>query len=298
MSDLQISRRATGFVGGFIAAVIFSLNLNQSAWAASPKSGWSIDSNSNMMGSVTCKFNDDAAYMRLDKMGLVIISSAPKWNMLVYNDVNKNCMKMTFEQWQKRFGAGMLGKSSKKEPMKTVTTKKREKILGFSADQILLKGKVNGVEQTRMEVWLSTAISAPMQLKSLFRTFLNLPEDMHGMPLRVLTLQNGKLVPMLEAYKVTKATLAKETFQPLTGYKEVKDEMALMMDDGDSSSADDLLGTKPVGKVIPGTTPGAVPGKAAMPAAGVGKATAPAATPGKAGSPAATSGKSLPPGAR
>jgi hypothetical protein len=197
-------------------------------------------------------------------------------------------MKMTFEQWQKRFGAGMLGKSSKKEPMKTVTTKKQEKILGFSADQILLKGKVNGVEQTRMEVWLSTAISAPMQLKSLFRTFLNLPEDMHGMPLRVLTLQNGKLVPMLEAYKVTKTTFPKETFQPLAGYKEVKDEMALMMDDGDSGGADDLLGTKPLGKATPGTAPGASPGKAATPTA----------TPGKASPPAATSGKSLPPGAK
>jgi hypothetical protein len=261
MAGLIILRRATTVVG-LLAALIVSLSLSTAesgAAAAAKMTGWSIDSNSNMMGTVSCKFTDDAVYMRLDKMGLVIISTAPKWNMLVYNDLNKNYMNMTRDQWQKRFGSGLMSKHSQKEPMTTVATNKEEKILGFSAEQFLVKRKIKDKMTVSMELWLTRALVGPEQLKALFRTFLNMPQDFKGMPLRVLSNQNGHLVPIMEAYKVTKTTFPKDTFQTLKGYKEVKDEMALMMDDSDSSGADGLLGTTtpPPGKAAPGM-PGAV----------------------------------------
>jgi hypothetical protein len=295
MLDLIILRRATRVVG-LLAALIVSLTLSadESGAAASTKMGWSIDSTSNMMGTVNCKFTDEAVFMRLDKMGLVIITTAPKWNMLVYNDVNKNSMKMTKEQWQKRFGSGLMSKRTQKEPVTTEATNKKEKIIGYAAEQLLVKKKVKDKISVSMELWLAKAIDGPAQLKALFRTFLNLPEDFKGMPLRVLANQNGHLVPILEAYKVTKTTFPKDTFQALTGYKEVKDEMALMMDDSDEKGAESLLGTPtaPPGKSTPVT-----PGSGGKPPAMVTPATG--AKPVAPGSPAPTAapanvGKSAP----
>jgi hypothetical protein len=261
MLGLIIVRRATRVVS-ILAALIVSLSLTtdeSGAASAAKMTGWSIDSTSNMMGTVSCKFTDDAVYMRLDKMGLVIITTAPKWNMFVYNDVNKNYMNMTREQWQKRFGSGLMAKRSSKEPIITVATNKEQKILGFSAEQFLVKRKIKDKETVSMELWLTKGLTGPEQLKALFRTFLNMPQDFKGMPLRVLSNQNGHLVPMMDAYKVTKTTFTKDTFQTLKGYKEVKDEMALMMDDSDEKGAEGVLGTTttPPGKSAPGT-PGAV----------------------------------------
>jgi hypothetical protein len=282
MVDLIILRRASR-VFSFLAALIVSLSLSadeSGAATAAKMTGWSIDSTSNMMGTVSCKFTDDAVYMRLDKMGLVIITTAPKWNMFVYNDVNKNYMNMTREQWQKRFGSGLMAKRSTKEPIVTVATNKEQKILGFSAEQFLVKRKIKDKETVSMELWLTKGLTGPEQLKALFRTFLNMPQDFKGMPLRVLSNQNGHLVPLMDAYKVTKTTFTKDTFQTLKGYKEVKDEMALMMDDSDEKGAEGLLGTTttPPGKSAPGApgsvtpgpvTPGAKPSMTGKPAPSV-----------------------------
>lgn len=215
---------------------------------AAKSAGWAIDSSSNFAGTVNCKFTEKAVYMRLEKLGLVIITTAPKWNMRVYNEINKSCINMPYDFWKTRFIVGTQHKRLTSQPeLDPVAAHKTKLIQGCPAVEYIIKRKMPDGSLTDVsELWLAKSIVGPAQLKQLFHVVLNTPEDFRGVPLTISTHQNGQMVPILEAYRIKRTTFPKEQFQPLSGYKEVKDELALMLDESEQKDvADSLLGPLP-----------------------------------------------------
>lgn len=223
-----------------VSTVPQGANVVEAAPAVVP--GYEIDYMSSFAGIVKVKFSDKAMNLKLEKMGLTVIAHAPKWNSLVYNELNKKYMSMTDEQWKTKFASNM-SKHKKVVPgvVKVDYTKKTEKIQGQTASQIILREKnLDGKMEISTDIWVSKTLVSPPQFKQFVAKALRVPADFQGTPLRISVNQKGKMVEALNAYKIAKAPVNENDFKPLTGYKEVKNEINLMMDDDEGGG---MMGT-------------------------------------------------------
>jgi hypothetical protein len=178
--------------------------------------------------------------MRLDKMGLTIITKAPQWNMYVYNEMNHNFINLPYERWRERFIMGAQHKHGRPvSELEPIATKVTRTVKGYPATQYLIKQKLpTGQTAIVSELWLTKSLLAPTQLKQVFHSILNTPDDFRGVPLSISRFQNGRMVPVLEAYRINKTSLAPTQFALPQGYKEVKDELALMFEDPEQTNID------------------------------------------------------------
>ncbi len=229
---------------------------------------WVLNVNSNFAGTVLFYITPNAVRMKFDKLGLVMLMKGPKWNALIYNDSNKNYVDLPYEQWKAKFllrGKRVADKSIVLTPVKTG---KKQTIMGVQCYQVIVKRKgVKGAgDLTMAEAWIAKDIQAPSQFNSMMKTMLDIPID-SGAPLRVFQVgkTNNKMIMVMDCYKASKTDVKTSDFQPLTGYKKVKDEMAMMLDEGDDPGAgsdDESLDAmtktpvKPVAPVVPPKKPG------------------------------------------
>jgi hypothetical protein len=210
-------------------------------------SGWALDANSNFAGTVSFQFNDEAARFHLDKMGLTMITKAPSWDVTLYNEVNKNCLTMTYAKWQQRFKTTIVrhAPGTAYIDLPVEISKHSEKILGFATDKYTLKRISEKSHQTiKTECWVANEVLVPSHFAGILHILFQAPENIKGMPMRVEIPANGRQVPAIEVYKLQAKTFSGDEFKPLTGYKTVKDEMSLMLDDSDEIGAA-MLGPEP-----------------------------------------------------
>jgi hypothetical protein len=73
------------------------------------KQYWQIEYSTSFVGIVKLKFDDRFLLMKLEKFGLTALSTAPKWNSIVYNEANRRYLKLSNEQWKNsKFLQGLL----------------------------------------------------------------------------------------------------------------------------------------------------------------------------------------------
>ncbi len=73
---------------------------------------------------------------------------------------------------------------------------------------------------------------------------------------------SNKMVMVMDCYKASKTQVKASEFLPLTGYKKVKDEMAMMLDESDDAGAGDDESYDPTPKApVKAPTPVAPPPK-------------------------------------
>ncbi len=241
--------------------------------AVSKGAEWQIDYNSSFAGIMRIKLCDKSMSMRLEKMGLLILAEAPQWDCHVFNELNKRCMVMTKDQWKEKFAARNPGKTFGKdtakglakdhgkdpgknaaknksnserkrmhdidpETLQTVDTHIQEKIQGLNTEKMELRHKLeSGKIETAMEIWVTKAIDVPDQCRTIMRTALRIPQGLQGTPLKLNHRQatTGTMVQDLAVIKVAKVKLNPDDFKMLSGYKEVKNEVNLMLDDENES---------------------------------------------------------------
>ncbi|HEY9679167.1 MAG TPA: hypothetical protein V6C76_14255 [Drouetiella sp.] len=224
-------------------------------------SAWVLSVNSNFAGTLSYTITQNAVRVKFDKLGLVMLIKAPKWNALVYNESNKNYCDLPYDHWKAKFLLRGKRVSDKAVTMKPVTTGKSEVIQGFKCYQVIVKRKniKTNVEETMADAWIAKDIKAPPQFNSMMKTMLDIPVD-SGTPLRVFQMAKNstKLVQVFECFKAKKTEVPTSDFEPLTGYKKVKDEMAMMLDEGDDTGAgmdDESLDSVTKPPVKPATPP-------------------------------------------
>ena len=105
---------------------------------------------------------------------------------------------------------------------------------------ILHEKNLDGVMEVATELWVAKTLVSPPQFKQFLSKALHVPADFQGTPLRISVNQKGTMVQALDAYKISKIAINENDYKPLTGYKEVKNEINLMMDDDEGGS---MLGT-------------------------------------------------------
>lgn len=199
---------------------------------------WQIEYTSSFAGKMTVKFYSEAIYMKMEKLGLTVISTAPAWNSLVYNDVNKCFMRVSNEQWKSsKFIENLLQRrKSLVGEVRTEFTRNVKSIVGLDATQVLVKSlSTQGVYEPYSEIWVSKALSVPSQFKHFLRVALGVSDAFDGTPLQIWVAQKipgektPQMVQKLAAYKLTKMPEDETTFAKLKGYKEVKSEVTLLV---------------------------------------------------------------------
>ena len=227
--------------------------------ALPPNQGWLISQSSNFAGTVLSEFTKDAVRMKIGRLGVVIITRAPDWSTLVYNENNKNYVEMPAGQFMKKFPMGQNNRTHGKNGELLIVSKatgKTSKIVGFNAKEFEVRRKSTQPRTNRpledrvTNLWIATDIIAPAAVSQLIYTQLNVPQQ-NGIPLKVTQKNGDRTISVLETQEIKKTTFAPTIFEPLKGYKKVKDEMQLLMDEG----TDDIMG----GALDTGPTPTAAP---------------------------------------
>jgi hypothetical protein len=211
------------------------------------RDGWIISQSSNFAGTVFSEITPDAMRMRIGRLGLTIVTRGPEWNAYIYNENNKNYVEVPKGQFGRKFTLTRRIKTRDKNGELLLTSRstgRSLKIEGHQASEITINRKADpelGLRsETTTDLWIASDIIAPPEIATVFCQNLNIPVQ-KGIPLRVLQRKNDKMVSILETLAIKRGHLAPETFQPLKGYKKVKDEIQLLMDDSVEDMLDDSL---------------------------------------------------------
>jgi hypothetical protein len=182
--------------------------------------------------------------MRIGRLGLTIISKAPDWTAYVYNENNKNYVEIPKGQWNTRFTLFHTNGIRLKEGKATLTsqkTGKSMKIAGFKANEVKVireaRPELGMPKEITTEIWIASEIVPPPPVAQLFCEHLNVPVQ-RGIPLRVFQKAKGKMVSVLDTLSIKRGPIPPDAFEPMKGYKKVKDEMQLIMDD----ASEDMIG--------------------------------------------------------
>ncbi len=203
---------------------------------------WVLTQKSSYAGTMETIVSTDAIKMTSDKMGLIFLLKAPGWDCFVYNTGNKNYIKLPYEQWKKKLiFSSKKGKFDDPANFKPGTLKTNEKLLGMPTSKFVVTRLAD--KRLVAQVWVVESVQAPKQFLELMQRLLgNMPMGGKGTPLKAVLLQENRVtgkekdMVALETLKMAKQAVAANAFAPLPGYRLVKDEMALMMDDGGDES--------------------------------------------------------------
>jgi hypothetical protein len=179
--------------------------------------------------------------MSLAKLGVTVIMKAPKWDMLIYNDSNKNMMETPYETWKTKFLMHRVAKDNgKKDDLQKEVTKETKIIAGLKTHKVLFKKNrgVNNEYLPVIEAWVAPEIQPPPQFFTMMNAMGMKLGSGGGGPMRVITLNytGNKVttrVSAMECMSAKKIDVPMSVFAARTGYKKVNDEMALMMDEGE-----------------------------------------------------------------
>lgn len=213
--------------------------------------GWAIRQSSNFAGTVFSDLTPHALKMHIGRLGLTIITKAPKWNALVFNENAKTYADLPYKRWQQRFSISLKSNYRDSQGQLALIAKDTGKTMTIDHYRafecwVLKKGEPQKhiAEEKISQLWIATDIKAPSQIAQIFCSHLGMPVK-KGIPLKASHNNNGKMVSVLETLSVERRRMPPATFAPLPGYRKVKDELELVMGESTDEVMGDLLDLPP-----------------------------------------------------
>lgn len=251
---------ATAAVAMIIDAAPAGQAQAQKGWAlyqTSPHSGvWYVYLSKNGLAAVN------------KKIGATLVTKAPNWNVILYNDKTKVYYLSTLAEWKGSFQtpnskANRFKQAAKKAVATPPRKGKTANIAGLMATQYITDSPLQGSGAKRAEFWVTRDIEvAPQLTEILARTYGYGLNDVHGMPLRVAYIdETGKRIPVFDTLKAQQQVIPTESFTYPPSYTQVDNEVAVFMDEkGRKAMAnimDDLGGSDGTDELsaLLGTTP-------------------------------------------
>lgn len=217
----------------------------QSAWAAPDKqNGLLLDVDSDYFGNSTIKVSKDGIRIDSKKLGITIVSHAPDWSVIAFNEHSKSYYEATLEEWKKRVAARAAGRGKVKQDIKQTGKGKIQgqdvKIYRWTDDHT--RGGRKKTAPVITDLYAMQSLLVPKQAAAVIASASDLPPDF-GLPMRITRVQNalGKPKTVLDTLKCSKGMIAKSVFFQPKGFKRVSSEVALIMEGGDDEM-DSLMG--------------------------------------------------------
>jgi len=238
-------------MGNIIPCLLLFVFINSPCLAhsirARSESGWAIRQSSNFAGTVFSDLTPHALRMHIGRLGLTIITKAPRWDALVFNENSKTYAILPYKRWQQRFSVN--AKSSYRDEhgrlalivKNTGRTMTIEHYKAYECWVIRKSEPQKHIEEQKIsQLWIASDIKLPPQIAQIFCSHLGIPAQ-KGIPLKASHNTNGKMVSVLETLCVERRTMPQTNFDPLPGYKKVKNEIELVMGESSDESMNDLL---------------------------------------------------------
>lgn len=232
----MFSRRVAGtfLLLGFISWQVES-------FAAGPNvKGWVLQQDNPHTGMWNVYLSSAGMAAVNKKMGCTLVTKAPQWNVVMYNDKTKVYFLSPLSEWK---GATLKNATTKvgkekQQAYKSMLVEKKPKklkdgkILGHKASQYLTDNLAStGLK--KVEFWVTPDVQAPPELKQVFSKIYGVGlSSMSGLPLRVSYIdENGKRTPVFTTTKIDSQQIPLSSFTYPSSYKRVDSEIAVLMDE-------------------------------------------------------------------
>ncbi len=205
-------------------ACVLMLSLT-AAWAGPDKqSGLTMEVESDYFGNSTMKVSKDGIRIDSKKLGITIVSHAPGWSVIAFNERSKSYYEATLEEWKKRVASRAGAKHCKQEIKLTGTAKiegQKVKVYRWVDDRT--RGGRKKPNPVITDMYAMQSLLVPKQAAAVIASASDLPPDF-GLPMRITRSQQGdkKASMVLDTLKCKEGAIAKTVFfQPVgTGCKE------------------------------------------------------------------------------
>lgn len=214
-----------------------------------------LDQTSSQTGPMTMIVAKDAVKFTFKKLGLTWLARGPKWQSYTFNPESKSILMREHSTWKE----GLFEIGAKKKQLKQAQSLKlkdkgvRETIAGFSCRKAELYQSPNVPPKPKEPlkpyicgyVWIADSFPAPRELLEVMRNLVKVDVS-RGMVLKFQSLKPGSFNSFQNAFETKSIVKAKQPssfFDPPSGYRPVKSEIQLLMDD--SGMDDDYL-KKPI----------------------------------------------------
>lgn len=236
----------------FLQAILLATVLSPVRAAERKDVTWVLSESSNFLGNVTVNLSGTAISLYMEKLELEAFADDRRATVAIVNHRDKTFLEETRAQWKAR--ANKYQAKNKKDPgvkgYKMIKGPKT-KICGIPSDfyeikAIKLDGTLDNLTRKK-QIWVSQEmlpgkINSKVFLLEILKVFAQLDDvpDSLGVLLRFKTIKGGKLVSVLDTYKIEKSHKVISLNVP-KGYRRVKDEVALLWGD-DSDTSTDMFG--------------------------------------------------------
>ena len=246
--------------------------------AASP-AGWVIDQRGKHFGREHLVVSPLGFKWIAEAPAITVMVLPPDGRVVSYNDRNKTYLSATRSDWTKYCGVHGFELGGRK-----VRKGKSATIAGLKASQYFIEarpepaGKVKTatargtapgtqtpkppasprdthtilhipIEET--EFWVADDIKVAPRLGEIMTKPLGLPSGL-GLILRIVEVDRGKRIISLDTTKAEHLSISASVFAIPKGYRRVRNEVALVMEDSDEEMVSDLFGGSAAGTAAAG----------------------------------------------
>lgn len=213
---------------------------------------WTLHMSSNFLGNVAFNLSPTTTSIYMEKLGIEAFGDEKMTEILILNHRDKTFLQEPRSEWKKR--AAKYQAKTKKDTMYKgfkVSKGKNVKVCGLNCSFFELNAiKKDGTIEpqiSKKQVWVCNELESgkgvskqfAMEILRVFAQLESIPST-GGVLMRFKTDKSGKLVTMLDTYKVEKVKKTLQLKVP-KGYHRVKDEVSLLW--GDESGSGDMFGS-------------------------------------------------------
>lgn len=220
----------------FIAAFLFT---QSQVWASAPAvKGWALQQDNPHTGMWNVYLSNSGMAAVNKKMGCTLVTKAPQWNVVMYNDKTRVYFLSPLSEWKGASLKSAQTAKGKQQAYKAMLVEKKPKklkegtILGHKASQYLTDNLAStGLK--KVEFWVTPDVQAPPELKQVFSKIYGVGlSSMSGLPLKVSYIdENGKRTPVFTTIKIDAQQIPLASFTYPASYKRVDSEIAVLMDE-------------------------------------------------------------------
>lgn len=202
--------------------------------------GWELIQDNPHTGEWHVYLSNQGMAAMNKKMGCTLVTKAPEWNVVMFNDKTKVYFLSPLSEW-KGAQSSLKNSAKSRQAYSRATTSliekppkklKDENILGHKTSLYLTDNLVTtGLK--KVEFSITPEIEAPDQLRQVFGKIYGVGlTKLKGLPLKVSYIdENGKRSPVFETRKMDKKEIARKIFTHPSDYKRVDSEIAVLMDE-------------------------------------------------------------------
>lgn len=222
-------------------------------WPVMAETGWQVTQagDASPMGAgTTMLVSANALRVSSGKGKIVMLMTAPSWNVVLLNTQAKTMFQTTLNDWLKTASQDKRHNTMEGATWKRGATNKiaQMRACAFVMDKPPAKpvsqpGTRVRAPVTSAELWVAQDIETSPAVSNLFAKLYGIP-DCRRLPLRLLTGSNGPATMRLDTVAASGVALSSSQFQVPGGYKSVPSYIDVLTGSTDNDELSKLLNEK------------------------------------------------------